>query len=300
MSTAALETFHEQRRGGIGGSDVGAILGCEDAFHSELEVALEKTGALAPKDISEEPRVWWGTATEEIHARRYALDSGTVVQLHSPDFVVHPEEPILRCHPDARSFRANSVRRLVELKWVAADQRHTFDDGPPLAKVLQVQHNLGVCLAAGVVEDTVADLSVVFGGCERQTFEVAFDEEFFTAWRMKAREWWDSVVVQGRLPEPTHRDLDAVKRRFAHESGGSVHLSSEFESYDHQLVQLKADRDRIKKCIAEIEARFITAIGAASVGVLPNGDAYTLKTIKRAGYTAAPSEYRQLCRKGER
>lgn len=290
--------FHERRRGGLGGSDAGPVLGVEGAFKTELAVALEKRGDVEPEDIGHLNRIRFGNAFEPAIADWYRDETGWAVHLHDPEYVEDPTDPLFRCHPDGLALTSTGVR-LLELKTAdKANAREWKEHGPPLTYVVQVQHNLMVCLADGVISDPVADLVCLFGGNDPRIFHVEYDPDFAAAWRRRGRDWWDRVVLGGDLPAPTADDLDVVKRWFPLENGKQVHLPGEFDELDRDLVKTKAEQERAKLRRDELEARLRAAIGEASVGVLPSGVAYTLKTTKRAGYTVDACEYRQLRRKG--
>ena len=63
--------WERARRGGIGGSDVAAIMGISK-YRSPYEVWLEKTGRVEPKDISGKQAVEWGNRLEDTVARKFA------------------------------------------------------------------------------------------------------------------------------------------------------------------------------------------------------------------------------------
>lgn len=294
MTPAERERFLAERRLGLGGSDVASVLSPDDAFSTPYQVRAEKRGELEPADISAEPRVWWGVQTEEAHAAWYALQTSSAVVLQRNEVIVHPDEPILRGHPDA--IRLGDSRRLVELKWVAADQRHTFDAGPPLKYQLQVQHYLGIGLALGVFRDTTADLSVIFGGNDWQAFQIHYNAEFFAAWRMAARDWWDRHVVAGEPIAPSADDLGAVKKLYPKPRRPAVDLPADLVALDAEYAVVDAEAKRTKKRADEIKAQLLDAIGDADAGRLPNGVLWTAALIERDAFTVKATSFRQLRR----
>ena len=54
----------EKRKNYIGGSDASAVVGM-NPYKSNVELWLEKTGKVVPKDISDKPYVKYGTEAEK-------------------------------------------------------------------------------------------------------------------------------------------------------------------------------------------------------------------------------------------
>ena len=73
--------WREARKGGVGGSDVGAILGL-NPWKTPFEVWLEKTGRAEPPDLSGKESVEWGNRLEPLVAEKFAE--------------MHPEFKVLR------------------------------------------------------------------------------------------------------------------------------------------------------------------------------------------------------------
>ncbi len=67
------DKWKEFRSQGIGGSDAAAILGLS-SFKTNVEVWEEKTGRRVPDDISDVPRVKYGTNAEKPLVELFALD----------------------------------------------------------------------------------------------------------------------------------------------------------------------------------------------------------------------------------
>ena len=65
------EEWREARKNGIGGSDVGAIMGL-NPWKSPVEVWLEKTGHSEPPDLSGKESVEWGNRLEAVVAEKFA------------------------------------------------------------------------------------------------------------------------------------------------------------------------------------------------------------------------------------
>ena len=85
------------RRKGIGGSDVAAIMGL-NKWKSAYQIWLEKTGQVGLSESDSEP-AYWGTVLEEVVAKEFAVRTGKKVRRRNQVFE-HPEYPFLRANID--------------------------------------------------------------------------------------------------------------------------------------------------------------------------------------------------------
>lgn len=78
MSKSTLEMSHqewlEDRKKGIGGSDVGTILGL-NKWKSPYQLWLEKTGQVVLEESGSEP-AYWGNVLEEVVAKEFQERTG--------------------------------------------------------------------------------------------------------------------------------------------------------------------------------------------------------------------------------
>lgn len=301
MTAASLPQqadFHNRRRRFIGGSDVAAILGVEGAYKTAFQIWAEKTGQVEPEDLSKVPRIRFGLAAEPELAAWYEDETSRLVRLHDPEWVLHPSLPAFGCHPDGIAFDSRGRRRLLEFKTTDGRLKREWEDGTPLIYQCQVQHNLDVCMAAGAIDEPVADVVCLFGGNEPEVFEVPLDPDFTSAWRLRGEEWWNLHVIRG-VPVPVgFGDKETLKRLFPRATLPAVELPGDFEDLDRELVDLKASLARLEKRKEELENVLKAALGEHEAGLLPNGVRYTLKEVARKEYTVAATTYRQLRRSG--
>ncbi|RXJ70761.1 hypothetical protein CS022_22280 [Veronia nyctiphanis] len=114
------DRFHFQRRLGIGGSDVAAILGLSP-YRTAYEVWEEKTGRSEPDDLSDNDRVHFGNELEDVVAREYARRTGQKVQKRNHPFV-HKTQPWLRANIDRHIVGADKgLECKTADKWAARD-----------------------------------------------------------------------------------------------------------------------------------------------------------------------------------
>ena len=97
------EDWLAERRKGIGGSDVAAIMGLS-AYSTPYQVWLEKTQGIH-EDISEKPAVMWGNILEPVVGEHY-----------------------MDCHPDRHVRRVNAIARSIGRPWAQASLDYEVRD----------------------------------------------------------------------------------------------------------------------------------------------------------------------------
>ena len=181
----------QERRSGLGGSDAAAILGLS-RWATEIDVWMAKTG-LAP-ERGETEAMWWGSAVEEIVARRYVEKTGR--KLWNPERVFrHPEREFLVGTPDRLVLGAKLG---VEVKtasiYSAADWGREGSDEIPPAYVIQCCHYLAL------TGFPVWDVAVLIGGADFRIYRVVRDVEFEREFVERLSDWWDRHVIRGERP----------------------------------------------------------------------------------------------------
>lgn len=135
------EKFLARRRTGIGGSDIGAIVGV-DPFRTPMDVFLEKTGR-AEEESS--PVMERGTRLEPIVLELYTERTGH--KLKKAKFRRHREHSFLIANPDAliRGTRERPIG-ILEGKTLSSNQfRKVVDHGLFAHHQLQMQNYMLVC-----------------------------------------------------------------------------------------------------------------------------------------------------------
>lgn len=187
------EAWLEQRRKGVGGSDVAAIMGLSP-YRGAYEVWAEKSGLIEAPDISNKPAVIWGNILEPVVGEHYAEN-----------------------HPDREVRRLNAVCQSIERPWAQASldyevkdpelgwgvleiktagQRSEgkWDDGVPLFYQTQVAHYLSVTGRA------FADVAVLIGGQDYREYRIMRDEDDIRAVESAVDEFWQRVQTGEEPP----------------------------------------------------------------------------------------------------
>lgn len=258
MSSMSID--HEARRNGIGGSDIGALIGASP-HRTQYQLWLEKTNRhieSAPDEAARE-RMHFGTVLEAVVSAEYVRRTDATVQrVNAP--LQHHECPIARANIDRAVVRPGSRARwdstehrllgavgILECKTahalaVASDEWGAAGTSDvPLHYYLQVQWYLGVARVE------YGQLAVLFGGQHFRVYDIPADPALFASLLERADAWWRRHVIGDTPPDPTTED-EARERWPQHRVGRSLIVGPETAQAVRQYADLKRE-------IAELEAR---------------------------------------------
>ena len=109
-TSSTLEMTHqewlEDRRKGIGGSDVATVLGL-NKYKSVYQLWLEKTDQIEVTSAQSEA-AYWGNTLEEVVAEEFSKRTGKKVRRRNRVFE-HPKYPFLRANIDRDIVGENAV-----------------------------------------------------------------------------------------------------------------------------------------------------------------------------------------------
>lgn len=281
-------SFLARRQAGIGGSDAPAILGVSP-FTTPAHVWAVKRGVIVPsEDEPEDPVLEWGRRLQEAVARKAAEVLSLDVNLR-PQFITHPEHPILIGHPDAILLGDPRGPGVLEVKTSSGRVAGLWADDPAVYAQVQLQHYLGLGFSWGAI-------AVLIAGQEFRYWTFDRHERFVAALQRRELEWWAKHVVGDEMPEVRAQDVKLVDEVFSPRDDVVVLLPPDAETWDIQRERAMEEIKLLTQVKHEMEAKLKVAMGDASLGQLPGGGAYRLKDVDRKGYTVAPTTYRELRR----
>lgn len=268
-----------ERRTGIGGSDIAAILGLSK-WRTPLQVYQEKRGEIGGQDDNAAMR--WGRYLEPVVRQAYADETGREVRA-APDMLRHPRHAFLLANLDgfvsadqpgtriARIFEAKTARSADGWGEVGSDEI-------PQPYLLQVQHYMGVTGFG------VADVAVLIGGSDFRIYEVPADPELQEMIVDAAADFW-SRVQRGDPPEPVTVS-DAVARwgrtsksDLVMADGETIAAVARIRALRAQIASLEAQED---------QARAVVMRALGECDTLVDGAGKTLVTWKAS---AAPQRF---------
>ena len=294
MNTQTRTDWLAQRRTGIGGSDVAAILGLSK-WRTPLDVYLDKRGESAEQ--SDNPAMRWGRALEPVVLNAYADETGREV-LKTEGIIAHPEHDWMLANLDGFTEEP----RVVEVKTarMATGWGEPGTDEVPDDYALQVQHYMAV---TGFPE---ADIAVLIGGSDFRIYTVRADPDLERSVFLRLQKFWQQVQ-DGIAPEPVNYS-DAVQR-FGHSgAAGYVSASAPVERAVVELRRLRDQRAAIEEQENEQKAIVFKALGDQGDTLIdPAGRTLATwrlakgrESFDTAAFKAAhPSLYPQFTKTGE-
>lgn len=200
---AGQEAWLAARMGGIGGSEVGALVGISDYDTSFSVWNTKKHGG---KDLSGLAAIEWGHRLENVVAEKVADNIGMVSRF-AGGLWADRERDFLRVTPDRfackpRQWRA---RALIECK-TAGDDEHwadgTITPGGQGSRAAPLSYQAQAQWQMGIIGLPVCYLGCLVLGRERSFFtvEVHFDKAWFAELADEAERFWVQNVLGDEPP----------------------------------------------------------------------------------------------------
>lgn len=282
----------QQRRTGIGGSDIAAILGLSP-WRTSVDVYLDKVGE-TPLDTDLGEPAYWGTVLEDVVAAEFTKRTGRRVQ-RVRSILRHPGRDWALASID-RALVAEGTRAraddgvlkgatgLLECKTGGAHalQHWRGDDGSDSLPVHYAAQCMWYLAVTGL---EVCEVAALIGGQSYLIRRVERDEETIRAMFDQAEAFWRRHVLERRAPEPK-TGADAAKL-FQQDSGDLIDITTDpdtlallndLRSYRARIADIEAERDAIEDAI---KAR----IGPASGLALDGKPVVTWKAAKPSART---------------
>jgi len=227
----------EERKSGIGGSDVGCILGL-NKYKSPFELYLEKIGEVESPDLSDNETVHFGNVLEDVIADEYARRTGMNVRRRNTA-LSNKENPWMLANID-RSVDGESM--VLECK--TAGQYMTGDWGPEGTDEVPDSYMAQVIWYMSVTGYSRADLAVLIGGRDFRIYNFYRDVEMELMVIDKAKSFWFDNVAKKIPPPPScTRDLETL---YASDNGSLMIATTDLQDKVFELKEKKADIKRFE------------------------------------------------------
>jgi putative phage-type endonuclease len=261
----AREDWLQMRRTGLGGSDIGAILGLSP-YRTPVDVWAEKTGRSPGQDETLQMR--FGTYAEEFVSREYTVKTGNEVQRFT-SMLRHPVAPVLGnvdrlVIPKGAKIASHKqeIRTDLGLECKTANAFAAFnsdDWGEEGTDQIPPSYLVQCATYMALTGCSLWDLAVLFGNQEVRIYNLKRDAELEGEIIARASEWWDRHIVADVAPEPTC-DSD-IKRLYPSDNGASVDANP-------KTLELIARAVELKTQIAALEVELEGDKKAGSIGVI--------------------------------
>jgi putative phage-type endonuclease len=255
----SYEEWLEKRRGSIGGSDAGPIMGYSD-YASRLTLYLQKKGIVEAREMSRaakrgkllEPviRDWFADSWPEICVERVPY------MFYSPDYpFMSANIDGLLLVEDQVSIGGKEISGLGGLEIKSSKTGYGFSkDEIPDGYYAQVQHYMAVLGLPWFV------LSACFLETEEiANYVIERDEGFIADLIRQEQDFWENYIVPGVMPAAVGIDAeDDMITGIFEGSQSTIVLGAEETALCSELVELKtrskAVDERVKAITADLKA----------------------------------------------
>ena len=258
----------EERRKGLGGSDVAAILGLSP-WRSAVDVWLDKTGQ-TPLDDEPSLAMEFGSYAEEFVARQYEARTGRKVQRYTA-MLRHPDHPWMLGNIDRlvvpegakRASHRREIRTdtLLECKTASAYAASSW--GPDGTDEVPDYYACQVAWYLALTGCRHGDVAVLIGNSDFRVYRLERDLELEEMLIARAGEWWERHVVKGEVPEP-QIDTDA-RKLFKKDNGAAVIADGEVLAAVEELRGIRAKLKELEEAEKRARARIEAVMGEAAV-----------------------------------
>jgi putative phage-type endonuclease len=288
ITTNARDEWLADRRSGIGGSDIAAILGLSP-WKTAVDVWLDKTGQSTEDAIGNAEAVRWGTLLEDVVAREYSERTGSAVQRVNR-ILRHPEHEWAIGNIDRAIVSPGSRVRvaddggtllgasgLLEVKTASAYKagdwgRDSDEDAVPVHYQAQVMWYMALTGRAW------ADVAALIGGQRMVIRRIYADDETIAAMLERANEFWHKHVLKRTPPDPAK--AKDVERLFPADNGEAVEADEELLSAYNAARAAKNDMAYAEARYEEAVERIKLALGERSALTLNGKPLVTWKAAK--------------------
>lgn len=266
----------EQRKAGIGGSDIASVLGLSP-YKTPLEVFNEKLGLVEPPDLAGNDAVHFGNVLEDVVADEFGRRTGLKPRRNN-QHLVHREHPFMMANIDrdvtGKPFGLKcGLECKTSDKWAARPELWgpgaqfqftaegnleilVYDEQVPDWYLLQCAHYMAV------TDSDFWFLAVLIGGNDFRIYTIRRNKRLEKIIVAEADKFWNKHVLPGTPPPPSNVvDLESM---FSVDNGKSVDASQE-------IIDAWAETKELQAQYKAIETRLDgQTIGKTKIGGLKN------------------------------
>jgi putative phage-type endonuclease len=277
-------SFDEERRSGIGGSDIAAVCGLSP-WAGPFDVYAEKTGLVAGKVQTD--AMEWGVRLESVVAEAYAEKTGATIRRVN-QLLRHKKHPWAIAHLDRRIVKPE--KGILEVKtasaWASDEWGEQGTDEVPMHYRCQ---GLWYCEVAQL---PFVDFAVLIAGRHFRMYRVEADPEAQAIMLEQAEELWDRIQRQD--PPPIDGSDGATRylaARFPKVELEEVEPDENDERLADSYLALRTQKDAIEKHMEELANLLREKLGVA--GAMSTSHArvtWREVTTKRTDWKAVTGE----------
>lgn len=237
----------KDRRLGIGGSDIAAILGI-NKWATPLDIFLEKISIEEPYEqdnslIGPNP-MEWGNIMEPVLIKHFerATDLACVTDLET---FVHPDYPYMRANIDARIIGEDAILECKTAgQFAGKEWSNLGGDNIPEPYLLQCAYYAEITSVSKVY------IAVLIGGNDFRIYHYDRNPELGKLIISKVNDFWNNHVLKQIPPEPINLQ-DAQKLWHETLSENSKETTPEIELFIKEMQTLKTQEKELKKLMQD-------------------------------------------------
>lgn len=282
------ESFLERRRKGLGGTDMGSIMGL-NPYKTSHEVYLEKTEGYQ-KDLSGNDAIKRGVIFEQPVADLYELETGKT--LYCTSTIVHDKYPFLIANPDrlipeeSRGLEIKTVGRFSQKEWGESGSQKI-----PEHYYMQIAHYMMV------LNYKYWDLAALFHDYEMRVYSFERNPQIDEIILECGEFFWKNHVEKRNPPDIDFKNPHAkelIKSIYKTIDEKTITLSDDFIPDVEAMIYAKKQIKDWKETHDISESRILNAMGNSESAILSNGNRFFRKLVKRNEYIVKPSQYIRL------
>lgn len=260
------EAWLDLRKGGIGSSEVGTILGL-NPYETPYQLWRKKKGLDAPTPENFAMRA--GHYLEDAVSLFYQDETGNeIIKSSAGDWlIVNNERPFLRVSPDRTCWKRGMARKhdnkgIVECK---TTQKEIDGDSLPQHWFCQLQYQLGVA------ELNWGAIAWLTAGREFGYRDLTFDKDFYD-WMIEevTRFWVD--CIQGNQEPLAINVEDVILKSPRHIAGKTLTANDDIITELAELKEVREELAALDQRKKAIEESIKMTMGDAEALVMPNTD----------------------------
>lgn len=241
----------EQRRGFLGGSDAGGVLGI-NPWLTPLQVYESKVEG--KEFVYADPeRLLWGSLSEPMIAQEFGDRTGLDVK-DSPGAVTMEKHPFIGGNPDRYLYNDKLEQGILEIKTVDPFAFKKWNEEVPDYYYSQVQHYL---MVTGL---KWAYLAALVGNRFLRIWHIPAEPAFIKIMFQVQVDFWKDYILKERKPDPTLKD--DLNRIFAtvRETNPVAATDDDYQNYT-ELKQIKAEIKVLEERKTDYEDKLKLSLG---------------------------------------
>lgn len=240
LDFVSQEDWHKLRSKGIGGSDIGAILGV-NKYRSLVDVYLDK---IEGKKVEDNNAMFWGRVLEPIIRAEFQKKHSEEYQTYLVPYSL--KYGVLRANVDGLIYNNNTQKwGVLEIKTANQFTTKEWSDGVvPQSYYAQVMHYLTV---TGL---DYAIIVVLIGGSDYREFYIERNEDEVKAIKEVAEDFWGTYIIPQKIPAPDGSD---AYTEYQKELLAKYETFSNRVELDDDMNKLLDESEEKKQQIKELE-----------------------------------------------